>query len=133
MKPDAAPVIRVVPQRGDFDCAIATLAMLSGYAYEDVLIAAARSAPCENGMYLTQIQTVASELGIELIARKPGRYDVEHDTGILHVSDKRAKVYHVVILRQGLIIETDGSIWDADVYFASKRFKAGTLLVREDA
>jgi hypothetical protein len=103
--------------------------MLSGLPYEDVLIAAARTAECETGMYLTQIQKVASELGIELVAKKSGRYDIESDTGILRVSDRKAKNYHVVVLRRGLVIETDGSLWDADVYLASKRYKAGSLLV----
>ena len=130
---DAAPVIKVVPQRNDTDCGVAALSMLSGLPYEEVLIAAARSAECENGMYLTQICEVASELGIELATKRAGRYDLENDTGILHVSDRKCRVYHVVVLRRGLIIETDGSIWDADVYLASKRFKAGSLLVREDA
>jgi hypothetical protein len=130
---DPAPVIRVIPQRGDCDCAIATLAMLTGLPYEDVLIAAARKAECEVGMYLTQIQDVASELGVELRAKRAGRYDMDADTGILHVSDKRTKVYHVVILHRGLVIETDGTIWDHDVYLASKRFRAGRLLVREDS
>jgi hypothetical protein len=128
-QPEAGPVIRIVPQRNDSDCAIATLAMLSGLPYEDVLIAAARTAECETGMYLTQIQKVASELGIELVAKKSGRYDIESDTGILRVSDRKAKNYHVVVLRRGLVIETDGSLWDADVYLASKRYKAGSLLV----
>ncbi len=130
---DHAPVLRLVPQRNDNDCAIATLASLTGLPYEEVLIAAARVAPCETGMYLTQIREVASELGVELTIKRTGRYDPESETGILHVSNKKDRIYHVAILRHGSIIETDNSIWDWDVYLASKRFRAGSLLVMEDA
>ena len=126
-------MIRVVVQRNNTDCAVATLAMLTGIPYEEVLIAAARAFDCERGMYLNEIQAVADELGVGLAAKKPGRYDLENDSGILHVSNKKAKVYHVVILRRGLIIETDGTLWEHDVYLASKNYKAGTLLVVEAA
>jgi hypothetical protein len=39
----------------------------------------------------------------------------------------------VAILRQGSIIDTDNSIWDWDIYLASKRLRPGSLLVMEDA
>ena len=132
-RPDYAPVLRLVPQRNESDCAIATLSSLTGIPYEEVLIAAARVAPCETGMYLTQIQKVASELGVELTMRRRGRYDPETSTGILSVSNRKACIWHVAILRHGSIIETDNTIWDWDVYLASKRMRAGSLLVREDA
>jgi hypothetical protein len=132
-RPDYAPVLRLVPQRNESDCAIATLSSLTGISYEEVLIAAARVAPCETGMYMTQIQHVASELGVELLLKRKGRYDPETATGILSVSNAKASIWHVAILRQGSIIETDNSIWDWDVYLASKRLRAGSLLVMEDA
>jgi hypothetical protein len=131
--PDYAPVLRLVAQRNDADCAIATLASLTGLSYEEVLIAAARVAPCETGMSLTQMRMVASELGVELAIKRQGRDDPETETGILYVSNTREHIYHVAILRQGSIIDTDHSIWDWDVYLASKRFKAGSLLVLEDS
>lgn len=122
--------IHIVVQRTDSDCTIAVLAMLTGLSYEDVLIAAARLTPCENGMYLTQVQKVAEELGVDLAAKKVGRYDPEASRGILHVSKR--KQYHVVILDRGRIIETDGSLWDYDVYLASSKYKPGSLLVMEE-
>jgi hypothetical protein len=106
--------------------------MITGISYEDVLMAAARAAPCEKGLYLTQMCKIADELGVELVVRKKGRYDTETARGILHVSNKRKQLYHVVILDRGRVIETDASLWDADIYLATKRFAAGSLLVLED-
>lgn len=125
-------VLRVTVQRSDTDCAIACLTTLAGgsVSYEDVLIHAARIAPCEDGMWLKQIIRVASELGIELVAKRPKRYSLETDTGILHVYHAKKHVYHVCILWAGRIIDTDGSCWsDAEVYLASNQYKAGSLLV----
>jgi hypothetical protein len=125
-------VLRVTCQRNQTDCAIACLTMLSGgsVSYEDVLIHAARIGPCEGGMWLHQIEKVASELGMELERKRPGRYSLETDTGILHVYSKRRCEYHVTILWGGRIVDTDGSCWsDADVYLATRKYKAGALLV----
>ena len=113
--------LRIVAQRNDADCAIATLATLTGLPSEEVLIAAARTAPCENGLYLTQVMAVAEELGVTLTQKKKGRYDPEVERGVLHVSNPRKHLYHVVILDRGRIVETDASLWDYDVYLASKQ------------
>lgn len=121
--------IRMVAQRNDSDCAIAALAMLTGLPYEDVLMTAARHAPCESGMFLTQIQRVADEMGVALAIRKKGRYDLDEARGILHVSRKGE--YHVCVLDRGRILDTDNSVWDADTYLATKRYRAGALLVIE--
>jgi hypothetical protein len=102
-RPDYAPVLRLVPQRNESDCAIATLASLTGISYEEVLL------------------------------KRKGRYDPETSTGILSVSNAKASIWHVAILRQGSIIDTDNSIWDWDIYLASKRLRPGSLLVMEDA
>lgn len=38
---------------------------------------------------------------------------------------------HVVVLKHGLFFDTDGSVWEPDLYLLNKKAKARTLLVRE--
>lgn len=130
---EPTPVLRMVLQRREWDCGVAALSSLTGVAYEEVLAAAARVAPRveEDGLYLTQMEKIAHELDASLVRKRSSQVDFETDTGILHVYDVRAHVYHVVLLWEGRILETDGSAWHADVYLATKRFKAGCLLVLE--
>lgn len=122
--------IKVVLQRQDWDCGVACLAMLLDSTYEEVLAAAARRAAVEEGLHLHQIETIADDLDCPLVRKRSGRYDFTKDTGILHVHFVGGA--HVVILWQGKIIETDGTIWeDSRSYLATKRYKAGALLVKE--
>jgi hypothetical protein len=132
MSPDDS-VIRVVLQRHEWDCTIACLAMLLGVDYESALVACATIKPaCCEGLYLYEIQAAAEELDAPLKLRRARRFNLDEDTGILHVFNLKSATYHVVILWRGTIIETDGTLWDdSSTYFASKGYRPGALLVRE--
>jgi ABC-type bacteriocin/lantibiotic exporter with double-glycine peptidase domain len=127
------PIIRIVFQRAAADCGVACLAMLLGLTYENVLVAVAQDNPdvCAEGMYLRDFRRAARRLGYRLSARRV--YDLDADTGLLRVDAKKWSQAHVVVLREGLIIDTDGTLFDADVYLASKKARPGYLLVAEAA
>lgn len=127
-------MMRVWPQRGEGDCAIACLAMLCNVTYEDALDALSSVAPKAHrrGAWKTQIVAAAAKLGVRLVQRKPVAY--EHATGILScvITDSRKRVGHVVILRWGLIIDPDGGVvWEPDDYIAAKKAVVGCLMTRE--
>ena len=124
-----APILRVVVQRTDMDCGVACLAMICGVLYENALCAVAQIQPdvCVKGLYQHQMIRAAKILGVTMRAQR--RYDLENDTGILCVSTKKWKHDHLVVIKGGLIVDTDGTIWDSDVYMSANKAKLGSLLV----
>lgn len=105
--------------------------MLCGVSYENALVAVAQVRPnvCVAGMFVSHMKAAARFLGYRLRGR--GAFDIESATGILNLSSKAWRLDHVVVLREGLVIETDGTIYDADVYLAVTKAKPGTLLIAE--
>ena len=126
-----APIIKVIPQRHVADCGVACLAMICGVSYENALVAVAKERPnvCIEGIWLRELRAAAASLCFALTTRR--RFDLETDTGILNLSSKKWKVEHLVILREGLVIETDGTLWDAELYLKQHRAKLGSLYVAE--
>ena len=126
-----APILRVVLQRHEMDCGVACLAMICGVSYENALVAVAQVVPnvCAVGIWSTQMQVAAKHLGFTLKTRR--RVDLEADTGILTLSSKKWPSDHVVVLREGLVIETDGTLWEPDVFIRHYGAKVGTLLEAE--
>ena len=109
----SAPILKVCVQRETHDCAIASLAMLLGRSYEDVLRATTVSDRMQGrtGLWTKTMQRIARRLGFVLRVRK--LHDLEA-YGIVRLYD------HAVVLRSGLIINpADGCIWDADAYLAN--------------
>src|SRR4029079_453431 len=109
-----APIIRVIPQRYDSDCGVSCLAMICGVTYENALVAVAQFAPnvCISGMWLKHLESAALLLGFKLRRRRT--FDWDTDTGILVLSRPRLPL-HVVVLREGLVIETDGCLWESEL------------------
>lgn len=124
-----APILQVVQQRGKRDCAIACLAMICGASYEQALVAVAqvRVDVFEKGMFTTEMIRAAKYLNVTLRLKKP--YDLDTDTGILSLASKKWPLDHVVVLKNGLIVDTDGTIWDADAFVGAHHAKPGQLLV----
>jgi hypothetical protein len=104
----APEMVRIVRQDGELpDCAVASLAMLCGVGYGQALAAFPKPhRVLKAGAYLTELQAAAKALGIKTKIRK--RFDLEEDTGILHVSGKDE---HLVFLWAGRIIEGNGECW----------------------
>lgn len=125
------PVLRVITQRGDNDCAIVVLAMYLGCTYEDVLGVAAQldSKIHKRGMWIRQMEAVAYALNIPL--KRTRRWDIDTSSGILALN-RTGNLAHVVVLRAGLIFDTDGTVWEPDVFFAVSKYKPTILLERRD-
>ena len=126
---DALPYLQVVPQRHNFDCAVACLAMLLNKDYETTLLAFNSLAPLVHGVRTRDVKQAAVALGTRLkLSRK---WDLEEDTGILAVRSPRWKVDHLVVLKEGLVIDTDASIWEVAVYLQAYEAKVLSILTKE--
>lgn len=124
----SAPVIRVVLQREQSDCGIAALAAYLDISYEDVLRAVTVTDRMQgrHGLWSRTLQRVAKRLGHRLVIKRT--FDLEEDRGILRLPE------HAAILWAGLVINTDGTIWDADAFLNHWAVDATDchLLVSED-
>ncbi len=125
------PIIRVVAQREDADCALACLSMLSTSSYEDVLRAVCRidEDGADEGLYITQIQAAAEELGMRL--KKKRRVRLESDHGILHIAFPDQTRHVVILLGGGYLVDTNAFIWTAQDYIRHHRAKVNAVLVPE--
>lgn len=111
------------------DCAVATMAMLLNRSYEEVLVAFAHNVIAQ-GASIRQIQLAARKIGVKLSWRR-GPIDMETDTGILVVSGEKWKADHLVILKEGLVIDTDATIWEPDVFMAAYTARPLSILTTE--
>lgn len=106
--------------------------MLLDIPYEDVYVEVAKvdKKRSRRGLWLTQIKKAALALGHKLTYKR--KYDLEEATGILSVTfEDEIPTDHVVVLWKGLIIDTDGTLWDADAYFVLNKAKPTSLLVAD--
>lgn len=124
------PFLQVQVQRHKMDCSVACLAMLLGKSYEEALLAFDYNVMRE-GATIRQVKVAAKYLGTKLAwSRKLG--DLETDTGILCVRSLKWPSDHLVVLKEGLIVDTDASIWDYDVYLAAYEAFPISILRAED-
>ena len=105
------------------DCGVACLAMLLSVSYEDALLAMGRY----TGAYIREVKAAAKRLKKPL--RFTRKFDLENDTGILAVKSEKWRTDHLVVLKDGLIVDTDGSIWDHDVFMSANVATGLSLLV----
>jgi hypothetical protein len=124
--------IKAVRQNGlNRDCTIATIATLAGVNYEEALAAAVLVQPAvlEVGMTWPEIRQTCEALGLDTTIKRRGAYDLDEDTGILNV--KNRKEDHVVFLWAGRIVEGNFEQWlDPEEYLKHYRYRAASLLVR---
>lgn len=122
------PVIRLIPQRHEADCGVAVLATYLCVSYEEALIVVGRKEPAvlSVGLWMSEIVRAAKQLGVTL-KRKPAA-DLDEDEGILVVTSPRWRHDHLVVLKNGLIFDTDAMVWEAETYLAANQAKPGMLL-----
>lgn len=125
----STPYLQVCIQRHPMDCAVATMAMLLNKSYEEVLVAFSHNVIAQ-GASIRQIQLAARKLGCRIAWRR-GPLDLETDSGVLVVSGAKWKADHLVILKEGLIIDTDATIWEPDVFMAAYEARPLSLLTEE--
>lgn len=122
------PIItRYIPNREPLDCGIVALAMYLNQTYEDVLRAASdvdRKDKARNGLYEAEIRKIALILGFKL--RKKKNVNLEEDFGLLCLPE------HIAVLRNGLLLDTDGLVWDVDDYLKHYNYAPTGLLYLGD-
>ncbi len=120
-----SPFLTVIPQRHGMDCGVACLAMLLNVSYELALLAFRK----HEQIIVRDVQTAARRLGTRLRFRR--KFDLETDTGILGVRSPKWDYEHLVVLRDGLVFDTDATVWDVDVFLAAYDATPLSLLVAE--
>lgn len=92
------------------------MAMLFNETYELTLLNFGDE--MRTGTTFKQARQAAKLMGRVLQSKR--KFDLEADTGILRLSGMKNRAGdHVVVLREGLVIDTDATIWDVDVYLAA--------------
>jgi len=109
------PYLSVIPQRSTNDCCVVCVAMLLGVTYEAALLAF--GAEPLQGSRTREVRAAGKRLGVTL--RWSRKFDLETDTGMLAMRSDKWHMDHVAVLREGLIIDTDASIWEVDTYLAT--------------
>jgi ABC-type bacteriocin/lantibiotic exporter with double-glycine peptidase domain len=102
------PIIR--PEEGA-DCALICLAFYLGEPYDDVLRAVShvdKKFMGKDGLSTRQIKQVAKVMGHPLKTKR--KIDFDEDYGIVMFTE------HVVVLRNGLIFETNGTVMEYQDY-----------------
>lgn len=123
-------VVRMVAQRHESDCGVAALAMFLGISYEDALLAFEGEGldVMKKGVWWSQLKRAASRHGVKMVIRRKWS---PTDEGILEI--KYRKQWHVVLLKNGHIFDTDYRVWALhDFYGAPPKAPFGALLVRSD-
>jgi hypothetical protein len=91
--------------------------MILGKSYEDALLAFDYNVMRE-GATIRQVKAAGKYLGSKIVwSRKLG--DLEVETGILCVTSPKWPSDHLVVLKDGMIVDTDATVWDQDVYMAA--------------
>ena len=111
--------------------------MLCHLRYEDVFVAAVRTAPHwkrDGGLTVREMVATARRLGRRLLLVNWHRVDLDEHVGILGVNwnkpEQQQAHGHWVVLREGTIIDPVGpDVWDADEYLKTNNGRVGTLLV----
>lgn len=118
-------IIEPIMQKGEGDCAIASLAMLTGKPLIEVNQLATKVfkdfVARERGLYTGEIKRLGKKLGVTLHSRLSKTIDWDHDTGILLVA-LRSGTHHAAILFNGSIYDPlDGLFYTPDAYLATRR------------
>lgn len=128
MEPITHVAMEPVIQKSDADCAIAALAMASGYSYSD-LSRAARTVlknPHQSGMWITEMKRVVKKLGITLKVVTP-QEALDIGTGLWIIKFLKTKEYHCVTLFRGTLIDPlNGVLWEPETYLATMGKEHGT-------
>lgn len=131
------PVVQIQVQRAEGDCAIVALSMYLGVGYEDVLasaVAVTGRRAHRSGLFTRDIKQVAKRLGTTLTLRRT--FDMETACGVLALrkttKGEKAQEEHAVLLRAGLVFDTDGTVWEPETYLEHHKYRVLSLLVADE-
>lgn len=128
--------IKVVPQKRDFDCGIASMAMLVGKPYGDIS-AVVRALygtlkPNKRGLMLYHMEEIGNELGTPLKRVYKAKGYLQGKTGILGMNGGNMDpAGHWVVLKDGdtIIDPDDGSVYKLYDYLEENKCRTATLLI----
>ena len=131
------PIVQIQVQRAEGDCAIVSLSMYLGLGYEDVLAAAVQVTgrrAHRSGLFTRDMKRVAKQLGTTLTLHRV--FDVETACGLLALRKSTAKgerqeEEHAVLLRAGLIFDTDGTVWEPETFLQHYKYRVLSLLAKK--
>lgn len=124
--------MKLMAQRRDFDCGVASLAMLYRLKYEDVYHVAISVVPPSKirrvGIQGYELETIARRFKRPLRRLHYRRVDLENHIGILSINYAYQKVGHWVVLHQGTVLDpSDAEVWDAEDYVRQRGTRHGGL------
>lgn len=122
-----APVNRIESRRQSDDCAVWAIAVYLGLPYEQVFSKMMKKDRHRgrNGLGVATMQRIAQSLGHPLMLKKRSE-DLHEEYAILLVED------HAVVLRNGLVFDTDATVWDVDEWLRAEDYTCCGLLVAEE-
>jgi hypothetical protein len=124
LAPVTPALVEIHVQKNLSDCAVASLAMISGRPYRVVSEAAVAAAPTVHtrGLWTTQILAIAKAIKFPL---RRVKHPLDDDTGLVIVKDATGKTNdcHVAALFQGVLIDpATGNVWDFDTYLHTQQW-----------
>jgi hypothetical protein len=122
-----APVNRIESRRQSADCATWALGTYLGIPYETVHLKVLEldRSKGKRGLHIATIRRVAAAL-LRPLVKRPASRVTDESYGILSVYDKTEG--HVVVLRNGLVFDTDATVHDLDAWLAVRQFTVDVLL-----
>lgn len=131
--------IKVVPQKKDYDCGIAAMAMLLGISYGDVSAVVralyGTTKPNPRGLMLYHMEEIADQLNAPLKRVYKAKGYLSGKTGILGMNGGRMDAAgHWVVLKDGdtILDPDDASVYKLYDYIEENGCRTATLLVRKD-
>lgn len=123
----SAAVNRIESRRQSDDCGVWALATYLGVPYEQVFAKVVKldRSKGKNGLTTPSMQRIAKALGHPLELKKRSE-DLHDEYALLLVED------HVVVLRSGLVFDTDATVWDVDSWLHAKNYTCCGLLVARE-
>ena len=127
-----APIMRVETRRQSNDCAVWALATYLGLPYADVWAKVLKldRSKGRNGLHVKTIMRISEALGRPL--RKVNAARINEDSyGVLTV--QHPENGHAAVVRNGLVFDTDATVWDLPTWLESVGYVPDTLLTEETA
>jgi ABC-type bacteriocin/lantibiotic exporter with double-glycine peptidase domain len=126
--------LKLVKQRRKMDCGVATLATLTGNTYEDTndAFVEATGKTASKGYYQADVIKAAARLGMVLVRKRKGTFDLSDTVGILGVGETNSWD-HFVVLHNGTVYDAeDAAIYDVDEYLAIHGIQPWSVLIQHD-